>query len=530
MLPSTIRVRLNQQIHSIPFYQQKPLSFDEVVKHIYFVFKGVPLSSYDLVIDGQHTIHDNHTFDQALQLIEKQTCPELTLQPKSDVARTNAVPVIKPTVLRWTDNQDSNSSSNIGSKKNVRYPHHIPSSLTFGKRSAHLQHNHDQYNGSISSSSSDDGSSTRKDSGISMDEPVKKKQRVMSADQLTSSTSASLSMTSKRLSHLSPPTSYGEYHRSHHQRFSSPSPSGNSIHPLEMRRPSTAPSSPSSYSTQTSSHSPIIIKLPALSSITSSSQSLDNDPSLHPQLAPLQKQTPQRKQSQQPSIQEQQQMYPKSITSPHPTSILAPQPTQKASMSAGSTMITSASSSLSSSSPPTPCMEQRIIHPTIQHPYPHEQQQQLQEGQRYNHHHQHQHHYQNTQPRPHYPSSQKQAGQFLCEQVVDPSSGRICGQTFRRSYDLSRHQTIHLKNRPFCYCDQCGKKFTRMDALRRHERVQGHTSKKQGLAQQPPLARSPSSYHYYSTSTTGTAPGTSSPSSHAMSFTNHPRTTQQARV
>lgn len=453
----------------------------------------------------------------------------------------DAVPVIKPTVLRWTDNQGSNNSSNIGSKKNVRYSQHIPSSLTFGKRSAHLQHHHDQYNNSVSSSSSDDGSSTRKDSGVSMDEPVKKKQRVMSADQLTSSTSASLSNASKRLSHLSPPTSYGDYHRHQHQRFSSPSPSGsgNSIHPLEMRRPSTAPSSPSSYSTQATAHSPIIIKLPALSSITSSSPSLDNDSSLHPQLAPLQKQSPQRKQSQQTSIQEQQQMYPKSITSPHPTSILAPQPTQKASLSAGSTMIASASSSLSSSSPPTPCMEQRIIHPTIQHVYPHERQQQqqqpqLQEEQRYNHqqqhHHHHQPHYQNTQPRSHYPTPQKQAGQFLCEQVVDPSSGRICGQTFRRSYDLSRHQTIHLKNRPFCYCDQCGKKFTRMDALRRHERVQGHIPKKQGFAQQQPLAHSPSSYHYYSTSTTGGSPGTSSPSSHAMSFTNHPRTTQQARV
>lgn len=64
---------------------------------------------------------------------------------------------------------------------------------------------------------------------------------------------------------------------------------------------------------------------------------------------------------------------------------------------------------------------------------------------------------------------------FLCEQVTQ---GKRCGQTFRRSYDLSRHQTIHLVNRPFCYCQQCGKKFTRMDALRRHERVQGHVGSK----------------------------------------------------
>lgn len=63
--------------------------------------------------------------------------------------------------------------------------------------------------------------------------------------------------------------------------------------------------------------------------------------------------------------------------------------------------------------------------------------------------------------------------QFVCDHV-DTSSGKVCSQAFRRSYDLSRHQMIHLKNRPFCYCHTCGKKFTRLDALRRHERIQGH--------------------------------------------------------
>ncbi|KAI7900331.1 uncharacterized protein BX663DRAFT_518293 [Cokeromyces recurvatus] len=68
----------------------------------------------------------------------------------------------------------------------------------------------------------------------------------------------------------------------------------------------------------------------------------------------------------------------------------------------------------------------------------------------------------------------QQTAIYQCDHIAE--SGKVCGQTFRRSYDLSRHQTIHLKNRPFCYCDKCGKKFTRMDALRRHERVQGHYS------------------------------------------------------
>jgi hypothetical protein len=62
--------------------------------------------------------------------------------------------------------------------------------------------------------------------------------------------------------------------------------------------------------------------------------------------------------------------------------------------------------------------------------------------------------------------------QFICEHI--DSTGKACCQAFRRSYDLSRHQSIHMKNRPHCYCRTCGKKFTRLDALRRHERIQGH--------------------------------------------------------
>ncbi|RCH94891.1 hypothetical protein CU098_002215 [Rhizopus stolonifer] len=62
---------------------------------------------------------------------------------------------------------------------------------------------------------------------------------------------------------------------------------------------------------------------------------------------------------------------------------------------------------------------------------------------------------------------------FRCKHL-DPATGRVCCQAFRRSYDLSRHQMIHLKNRPFFQCSDCDKKFTRLDALRRHQRIQRH--------------------------------------------------------
>ncbi|KAI8097336.1 uncharacterized protein BX664DRAFT_292830 [Halteromyces radiatus] len=481
MLPSTLSIRLNQQVHFISFYPDKLLSFEDLVKHVKFSFKDIAISSYDFMMENQVIIYDTPTLHQALKKATKHNRADITLSPKSNQPKINNVPVIKPTVLRWTDNQDSTR-------------HH--------RSSPQLQQQW-RSDDTSSQSSENDGSCIRKDSGISMDEPVKKKQRVTPSIQSTSSSSSSSSSPSRTLTHLSPPPGYCG------RSISSPSPPTHSVHPLEMRRPSTAPSSPS-YPRIVTTPSPITIKLPALSSITSS-PSLDNDVLLHPQLAPLQ-QSPQR-----PN-------YLPAITSPRPSS------------TPSSTITATQQSTTMINHLPIPSTKD---HPFYSHQhYSHRNQQreihhrqpQLHQNHQQRHHHSHRHH-------------QKLTGQFLCEHVVDPSSGRICGQTFRRSYDLSRHQTIHLKNRPFCYCDQCGKKFTRMDALRRHERVQGHTSKQHLLQQHPlcsPPPPSPSAHHRHhhhhlhhqqqqqqQQQQQHATPTTSTP--HTMAFINH-RTTQQARV
>ncbi|KAI8137623.1 hypothetical protein BJV82DRAFT_336330 [Fennellomyces sp. T-0311] len=262
----------------------------------------------------------------------------------------DSVPVVKPTVYRWKPSNDS-----------------------YRRRSAPVQPTLPSIDkrGSI-----DTASGIRKDSGISLDAdgPVKKKKRVLSAEE---------SMQSRKLPELqhTEPFFYNPRRRPTLLEPRSPR-----IHPLDRRSSS-------------SSNSPF---MPPIGS---------------------------------PSIQSSTSQ-PSSVTLPAITSITAHHRHRRATAAHLYDLTSNAARVTSSALMADPC---RVSMPQ---PPPQQQQQQQQ--------------------------------LFVCEKIID--SGRICGQTFRRSYDLSRHQTIHLKNRPYCYCDQCGKKFTRMDALRRHERVQGHAS------------------------------------------------------
>lgn len=293
--------------------------------------------------------------------------------PSLSSKSSSEVPVIKPTVLRWTpanlpELRRPSSQSPLFAAVNAAAAASSPKTQDCGD----------------DMDLDDEETYARKDSGVCFDEPIKKKQRVMSADQ---------TLRSRKLPDLhstSPQSTSSSYF------FEARSPPV--IHPLDLRRSSTAPPSPP--------HSNTLIKLPAITSLTSI-------PNSTTQLAPI-----------------------------HPHHDQHQKPTQRtSSMSSASSSFPSPTSTVSSTT-----------------------QQQSEQANKRRH------------------SSKDRVaripGQFLCEHVIDVASGRICGQTFRRSYDLSRHQTIHLKDRPFCFCAQCGKKFTRMDALRRHERVQGHTANK----------------------------------------------------
>ncbi|KEI36664.1 uncharacterized protein L969DRAFT_26404 [Mixia osmundae IAM 14324] len=67
------------------------------------------------------------------------------------------------------------------------------------------------------------------------------------------------------------------------------------------------------------------------------------------------------------------------------------------------------------------------------------------------------------------PSHVTSSGATICD-FVDPQTGKTCGVSFRRQYDLVRHkETKHTPGkRKEWICDICGGSFSRKDALQRH--------------------------------------------------------------
>ncbi|KAI9019383.1 hypothetical protein CLU79DRAFT_758574 [Phycomyces nitens] len=375
------RIKIQERPFSIPLQlcvsQQQPPKLHQLIQKIQQFTQDLTVEDYAIMIDNHRDqgknvlLADDCTLQNALSLLSdhdrleimlcRKESPVLSepkdhlkdtnpLQPNSDVL-ADPMPIIKPFVLRWA--ADSTETrlpiSTISHQESVQ-----------GIQSYEPNHLLD-----------------RKDSGISLDEPIRKKQRLVSTP-------------SRKLPELSSPLI--PHHSNSFIEHKSPM-----IHPLDIRRTSLSPPSPPLHTCMRGTSpgpSPAIV-LPAISFITSVSEPLDL------QLAPIH-----HSRSHDPTLSPAR--YPLSP----PTSVSSPV----------------------SFAPLLPANAER---PAVQ-------------------------------------TTNISLGQFVCDRVIDLATGRTCNQAFRRSYDLTRHQTTHLQDRPYRHCEQCGKKFTRLDALRRHERVQGH--------------------------------------------------------
>ncbi|KAL0093895.1 hypothetical protein F4703DRAFT_1295175 [Phycomyces blakesleeanus] len=305
---------------------------------------------------------------------------DINLLQRTSNALVDTMSIIKPSVLRWTADSTENrlqiSTLTTTTVTTVTTTAATPSASASASESTSTT-NEESVQGMPQNAYESKHLLDRKDSGISLDEPVHKKQRLMSTP-------------SRKLPELSSPLI--PHHSSSFIEHKSPM-----IHPLDIRRTSLSPPSPPLHACvrgMSPNPSPAIV-LPAISFITSVSEPLDL------QLAPIH-----HSRSHDPALSPAR--YPLSP----PTSVSSPV----------------------SLAPLLPINTDRQ---TVQ-------------------------------------STNTSLGQFVCDRVIDLVTGRTCNQAFRRSYDLTRHQTTHLQDRPYRHCEQCGKKFTRLDALRRHERVQGH--------------------------------------------------------